>query len=136
MIDFGVLTAIRDLLTVHNTVPNEEGSGNIHISYPAKTASKPMVVLELEEIWTSLALGQNSPRAKLKLKAQTLSDKMTSKESLTISERVRSLIDGKTINLQDGKSVTLRLENSIIDIPTEIHKTRNVKQFFEAIVRE
>lgn len=135
MIDFGVLTAIRDILTTHNTIPSEEHSDNIHISYPAKTAIMPMVVLELEEVWTSLALGQNSPSAKLKLKAQTLSDKMTSKESLTISEKVRALIDGKTISLEDGKSVTLKLENSIIDIPTEIHKTRNVKQFFEAIVR-
>jgi hypothetical protein len=136
MIDFGVLTAIRDLLTMHNTVSNEAGTDNIYISYPAKSAIKPMVVLELEEVWTSLALGQNSPCAKLKLKAQTLSDKMTSKESLTISEKVRALIDGKTINLENGKSVTLKLANSIIDIPTDINKTRNVKQFFEAIVRE
>jgi hypothetical protein len=37
--------------------------------------------------------------------------------------------------LEDGKIVTLRLENSIVDIPTNLNKTRNVQQYFEAIVR-
>lgn len=135
MIDFGILGAIRELLIRHRAVSEEDGKDNIYINKPNKKADMPMVVLELEEIWTSLALGKNSPRAKLKLKAQTSSHKIAGKESLSISERVRELIDGKTIDLIDGKSVTLRLENSIIDIPTDFNETRNVKQYFEAIVR-
>ncbi len=94
-----------------------------------------MIVLELEEVWTSLALGQHSPRAKLKLKARTLSNKVSGKESITIAEKLGKSMDGKTIRLDDGKLVTLRLENSIVDIPTNLNKTRNVQQFFEAIVR-
>jgi hypothetical protein len=94
-----------------------------------------MIILELEEVWTSLAMGQHSPRARLKLKARTLSNKLSGKESITIAEKLRGSIDGKTINLEDGKIVTLRLENSIVDIPTNLNKTRNVQQYFEAIVR-
>lgn len=135
MIDFGILTAIKDILVTHNAISKKESSDCIYINHPSKKTSTPMIVLELEEIWTSLALGKNSPLAKLKLKAQTLSDKIAGKESLSISGKVRELIDGKTIHLNDGKSVTLKLENSIIDIPTDFNKTRTVKQYFEAIVR-
>lgn len=135
MADFGVLSAIRDMLKMQMSSIGDGIADHIHISYPAKTSTFPMVILELEEVWTSLALGQHSPRARLKLKARTLSNKQSGKESITIAEKVRGSIDGKTIRLDDGKLVTLRLENSIVDIPTNINKTRNVQQFFEAIVR-
>jgi hypothetical protein len=135
MADFGVLSAIRDMLKIQLSTDEQGIADHIHISYPAKTSTFPMIVLELEEVWTSLALGQHSPRARLKLKARTLSDKVSGKESITIAEKLGKSIDGKTIRLDDGKLVTLRLENSIVDIPTNINKTRNVQQFFEAIVR-
>lgn len=135
MVDFGVLSAIRDLLKTEGTIVDGGKHEQIHISYPTKTLIFPMVILELEEVWTSMALGKNSPRAKLKLKAQTLSDKPSGKESITIAEKVRSLIDGKTIHMENGSLVTLRLENCVVDIPTSINKTRNVRQYFEAIVR-
>ncbi len=135
MADFGVLSAIRDMLKMQFSTDEQKMGDHIHINYPAKTSTFPMVVLELEEVWTSLALGKNSPRARLKLKARTLSNKLSGKESITISEKLRGSIDGKTIQLEDGKIVTLRLENSIVDIPTNLNKTRNVQQVFEAIVR-
>lgn len=135
MADFGVLSAIRDMLKMQLSTDDHQIGEHIHINYPAKTATFPMVVLELEEVWTSLALGKHSPRARLKLQAKTLSNKLSGKESITIAERLRGSIDGKTIQLDDGKIVTLRLENSIVDIPTMLNKTRNVQQVFEAIVR-
>lgn len=135
MADFGVLSAIRDMLKMQFFTDEQKMGDHIHINYPAKTSTFPMVVLELEEVWTSLALGKHSPRARLKLKARTLSNKLSGKESITISEKLRGSIDGKTIQLEDGKIVTLRLENSIVDIPTNLNKTRNVQQVFEAIVR-
>jgi len=135
MADFGVLSAIRDMLKMQFSTDEQKMGDHIHINYPAKTSTFPMVVLELEEVWTSLALGKHSPRARLKLKARTLSNKLSGKESITISEKLRGSIDGKTIQLEDGKIVTLRLENSIVDIPTTLNKTRNVQQVFEAIVR-
>ena len=135
MADFGVLSAIRDLLKTEGDIVSEGISNQIHISYPTKTSIFPMIILELEEVWTSMALGKNSPKARIKLKAQTLSDKPSGKESITIAEKVRCLIDGKTIRMDNGQLVTLRMENCIVDIPTAINKTRNVKQYFEAIVR-
>lgn len=135
MVDFGVLSTIRDMLKTQNSIMAEGISDQIHISYPTNSSTFPMVILELEEVWTSLALGKNSPRAKLKVKAQTLSDKPSGKESITIAEKVRGLIDGKTFRLENGSLVTMRLQNCIVDIPTSLNKTRNVKQYFEAIVR-
>ena len=135
MIDFGVLSAIRDLLKAQQELIIEGVAEQIHTSYPTKALLFPMVILELEEVWTSVALGKNSPHAKLKLRAQTLSNKPSGKESITIAEKVRSLIDGKTLRLANGNLVTLRMENCIVDIPTSLNKTRNVQQYFEAIVR-
>jgi hypothetical protein len=135
MADFGVLSAIRDMLKMQMSTDEHGMADHIHISYPTKTSTYPMIILELEEVWTSLAMGKHSPRARLKLKARTLSNKLSGKESITIAEKLRGSIDGKTINLEDGKIVTLRLENSIVDIPTNLNKTRNVQQYFEAIVR-
>lgn len=135
MADFGVLSAIRDLLKTEEEIVSEGISNQIHISYPTKSSLFPMIILELEEVWTSLAYGKNSPKARIKLKAQTLSDKPSGKESITIAEKIRGLIDGKTIRTDNGNLVTLRMENCIVDIPTTINKTRNVRQYFEAIVR-
>jgi hypothetical protein len=133
MVDFGVLSAIRELIKTQ--IINDDVHDQIHISHPTQTSAFPMVVLELEEVWTSMALGKNSPRAKLKVKAQTLSNKPSGKESITIAEKLRGLIDGKTFRLENGSLVTMRLQNCIVDIPTSLNKTRNVKQYFEAIVR-
>ncbi|MCX7343644.1 MAG: hypothetical protein NT128_05835 [Proteobacteria bacterium] len=135
MADFGVLSAIRELLKTERDIVSEGVSEQIHISYPSKTSIFPMIILELEEVWTSMTMNKNSPKARLKLKAQTLSDKPSGKESITIAEKLRGLIDGKTIRTENGSLVTLRMENCIVDIPTSINKTRNVKQYFEAIVR-
>lgn len=135
MADFGVLSAIRELLKTERDIVSEGVSEQIHISYPSKTSMFPMIILELEEVWTSMTMSRNSPKARLKLKAQTLSDKPSGKESITIAEKVRGLIDGKTIRTENGCLVTLRMENCVVDIPTSINKTRNVKQYFEAVVR-
>lgn len=134
MADHGVLSAICKALSGDNEIKARGLSDNIYVSAP-KIGEFPMVVLEIEEIWTSIMLGRNVPCARLKLKASTLSQNSSGKESLMLADDVRKIVDGKTIGLSDGKQVTLRLENSIVDLPSAGSRPRIVQQYYEAIVR-
>ncbi len=136
MADFGVLSAVHRLLNQENSIKiDNERKTEVHISKPLPKSTLPYIVLELEEIWTSLAVGQTMPWAKLKLLASVQSEQDTGKESMNIAEGLRQRIDGQTLPLEDGKTVTFRLQNSVVDLPTHLNKTRSVRQFFEAIIR-
>ena len=41
MADFGVLSAIRDMLKMHMSTDDQEIADHIHISYPAKSSTFP-----------------------------------------------------------------------------------------------
>ena len=45
MADFGVLSAIRELLKTESDIVSEGVSEQIHISYPSKTSMFPMIIL-------------------------------------------------------------------------------------------
>ncbi len=133
MIDFGVLAAFRQLL-IGDTQLQEAGvDQQIHISIP-KEADYPCVLVELEEIWTSVRLGAETGFVKLKLKASTYSQKLSSRESLGIADKIRSAVDGQTLDVEGGKQGIVRLSNSIIDMPSQT-KPLSVQQYFDVLVR-
>eukprot|EP01035_Chromulina_nebulosa_P020362 gene20362-26428_t len=133
MIDFGVLIAFRDTLMGDVHIQQAGVGQKIHTLIPAG-ASYPCVLLELEEIWTSVRLGAETGYAKLKLKASTFSQTVSSRESLTISERIRCAIDGQTIHVFEGKRATVRLSGSVINMPSTT-KPLMVQQYFDVLVR-
>jgi hypothetical protein len=133
MIDFGVLVAFRDTLMSSKHIQQAGVEEKIHTSIPSG-ATYPCVLLELEEIWTSVRLGAETGYAKLKLKASTFSETASSRESLTISERIRIAIDGQTISVFEGKRATVRLSGSVIDMPSAT-KPLMVQQYFDVLVR-
>jgi hypothetical protein len=133
MIDFGVLTAFRTTLMSNTHLQQTGIDQKIHTNLPMG-AAYPCVLIELEEIWTSVRLGAETGYAKLKLKASTFSQTVSSRESLTISEQIRSAVDGQTIDVIDGKRATVRLSGSVIDMPSAT-KPLMVQQYFEVLVR-
>ena len=90
-----------------------------------------MVTLEIEEIWNSMKMGEGVPRVRVKFKASTIGKMSSGTDALLVADSIRSLIDGKTIDLEDGKA-TLRLANSVIDMP---RPRRSVHQYYEALIR-
>ena len=133
MIDFGVLIAFRKTLMSNAHLQQAGIDQKIHTFLPHE-AVYPCVLIELEEIWTSVRVGAETSYAKLKLKASTFSQTVSSRESLVISETIRCAVDGQTIDVIDGKRATVRLSGSVIDMPSST-KPLMVQQYFEVLVR-
>ncbi len=133
MADFGVLSALRQILIEDESIKKLEFGGNIYLAIPPQ-ANLPLVVLELEEVWTSMRLDQHHANARLKLKASIFSNVPTGRESLNMAEAVREAVDGKTINLKEGKKGIVRLSGSMMDIAAA-NKPRNINQYYEVLIR-
>ncbi|MBY0281714.1 MAG: hypothetical protein K2W94_06100 [Alphaproteobacteria bacterium] len=133
MADFGVLKAMRALLADNASVQENGFSEHIHLAIPP-AAQFPMILLELEEVWTSMKLGSDTANTRLKLKASIVSQNPTGKESLSIADKIKQVMDGKTLSLLDGKQGIFKLANSIIDLPCA-KKPRKVEQYYEVLIR-
>jgi hypothetical protein len=133
MADCGVLKAMRALLADNASVQENGFSNHIHLAVPP-SAQFPMILLELEEVWTSMKLGADTANTRLKLKASIVSQNPTGKESLSMADKIRQAMDGKTLSLLDGKHGIVKLANSIIDLPN-VKKPRKVEQYYEVLIR-
>ena len=133
MADFGVLRAMRALLADNASVKENGFSDHIHLAVPP-AAQFPMILLELEEIWTSMKLGADTANTRLKLKASIVGQNPIGRESISMADKIRQLMDGKTLSLLDGKQGIIKLENSIIDLPSA-KKPRVVEQYYEVLIR-
>lgn len=135
MADYGILSELCKTISLDDGIKNCGLESKVY-SVPPKNNVLPIVLLEIEEIWTSLVLSKNSALAKLKFKASSISQNVNGKNSLDIAEAVRKAVDGKTIRLSDGKKATIKLENSVIDLPSNnVNRLRSVQQFYEAVIR-
>jgi len=133
MADYGVISAVRNMIANAQEIVQLGLSQKVHCAIPPK-AEPPLVLIELEEIWTSLKLGKDCGHARLKVKASIIGNTPTQKDSLKIADQIRSQMDGKTIKVDDDMRATIRLSNSIIDLPTKVgHKS--VQQYYEVLVR-
>lgn len=133
MVDYGILVAFRQALAGDATFQKQGLAQSIHTFMPSCT-EYPCVLLELEEIWTSMKLGAESGYIKLKIKASTYSQALSSRESLGIADRIRAVVDGRLLDAVDGKKGMVRLSNSVIDMPTD-DKPLAVQQYFDVLVR-
>ena len=133
MADFGVLNAVRHLLVSEESVKTAGVSENIHLAVPP-AVNLPLILLELEEVWTSMFLSQSSANTRLKLKASIFSKAPSGRESLDLSARVRQVMDGKVLSLDNGKKGVMRLAGNVIDIPAA-NKPRNVQQYYDVLIR-
>ncbi len=133
MADFGIIEKVRSLLKQSSHIRTLKLEQNIHMAIPTQQIF-PMVMLELEEIWTSSEDKGANPLAKIKFRTSTFSKKTSPTESLEIADGIRKEVDGKVIHLEDGKTAMFRLENSTIDTPIA-NKMRCINQYYEGIVR-
>ena len=136
MIDFGVINALRHVLMDDASLQESGVDQRIHVNMAQQDGQRsyPCVLIELEEIWTSVKLGAEGGFAKLKLKASTYSQALSSKESLFISEHIRRAVDGQTLSVGEGKKAVVRLSGSVIDMPSAT-RPLSVQQYFDVLVR-
>lgn len=133
MVDFGILGALRSVLQEASVIQDKGLHGNIHLNTPPGS-KYPAIVLEIEEIWTNMMLAPTGVFGRLKLKASMLSENIGGRESIEMASLVEKAIDGKKIQLRDGKEAIMRLEGSIIDMPNN-QSPRTVQQYYQALIR-
>ncbi|RZI46572.1 tail completion protein gp17 [Candidatus Finniella inopinata] len=131
--DFGVLNAVRQLLAMQEDVRVAGASENIHMAVPP-SMGLPLIVLELEEVWTSMALGKNSANTRLKVKASIFSRSPSGRESMDLSASVRQAMDGTVLSLKNGKKGMLRLAENVVERPAA-NRPRNVQQYYDVLIR-
>jgi len=135
MADFGVLNAVRQLLKGCDNVQSFGAADNIHHAVPP-SFELPMILIEIEEIWTAMkGVPGSSAAAKLRLKTSIMSKPPSGMDSVRLSSVVSNLMDGKTLRLVDGKVGVVKMFENIIEIPAA-NKPRSVKQYYEVLVRE
>jgi hypothetical protein len=133
MVDFGVLKTLKDLIAGNSQVQNYGYDDVVCTTSPTGKAF-PMILLELEEVWTSMKLGNDTASTRLKLKASIVGKSAASREPITVADTLRSVMDGTILDLQEGKRGIVRLSNSVIDLPNA-NRPRMVQQFYEVLIR-
>ena len=142
MSDYGILSAIATKLK-QNTYLGKDGSkAQVHLGCPT-TNYFPMILLELEEIWTSPLWIQKEPKAKIRLKASVFSQNTGGgspttveilRQPLVIADCVRHCLEQSRFTLDDGCYGVVRLCNSVIDVFGP-NKPRGIYHMYEALVR-
>ncbi len=133
MADFGALNALRKTLIENQEIQQTNFRENIYLAVPP-AANLPLVVLELEEVWTSMKLDPQHANTRLKLKASILSGVPTGRDSLQMAESIRKAVDGKILSLQEGKRGIVRLSGSVMDTAAA-NKPRNIHQYYDVLIR-
>jgi hypothetical protein len=133
MADYGILVAAREALRESEAIVAAGVQDSVHLAVPPES-DLPIILLELEEIWTSMRLGEKNAHVRVKFKTSILSDSPTGRDAINIADAVRRAIDGQTMGVQKGMTATIKLAGSVIDLPAP-SKPRSVQQYYEAIIR-
>lgn len=132
MTDYGVLKQMKAKLRGDARIQARGLDQLIYFNPPENEPS--MIVLELEEIWTNLPLGDGAPHTKVRFKASTILEACKSNDALDVSGVIQHTLDGRTFDVDEGMKATLRLAGSVIDLPKR-NQPRCVHQYYEALIR-
>lgn len=144
MSDFHVLTTVRGHLL------NEGVSPRVHMALPPK-AIYPLVLIELEEIWSSYPWGEGNKgmdiESRVKFKVSAYSQNHGMEEAACLSEKMRKALEGVTLflpakglpgALSKGKTSTIRFLAEVTEVPGKPltgYPFRVIHQFYDCIVR-
>lgn len=134
MIDFGVLSVIRQLIC-QEQIGKEHGlqGDNIYIMAPKTIPTAwPIVFLELEEAWgSSKSVSNNHSHARLVIKISVLSASDNGQEAIDIAKQISEMLDGRSLDLLNQMSAMCKLNSSVLDIKKVAKTPRKVEQFYE-----
>jgi hypothetical protein len=139
MSDFQVLKAVRGYLL------NEEVAARVHLTLPPK-AIYPLVLVELEEIWSPYPLKGSQKRkaiqARVKFKASIFSHSPAMEEAALLSHKVREALEGASLWLPEAysgnRSATIRFLSCVTELSEKSsggQRTNIIHHFYDAIIR-
>ncbi len=130
--DFGALKAIRHMLL---KAVQRKGLDvkQVYLSVPP-APEIPAILVEIEEIWTSMVPLPGDVMAKIKLKASYWARQGQSRESIMLAGMLRREVDGNRVALEDGRTGVFRFVNSMTDLP-HANRPSAVHHFFDVSIR-
>ncbi|USO02712.1 MAG: hypothetical protein H6850_01855 [Alphaproteobacteria bacterium] len=132
MVDYGLLTTIRDVLANDEGIEKAGLASSIHFTLPVKTKF-PLILLDIDEIWEDSEAGFNEAQARINFRITIMSHMSTIRESLEIGSYVEKAINGTSMKLSNTHLANLRKTGNVIDLPL-IQNPRSVQQFYQAVV--
>ncbi|MBX3487594.1 MAG: hypothetical protein KF798_06805 [Candidatus Paracaedibacteraceae bacterium] len=127
MSDFSLLATVKS----HLQTNIEEQ--NFYIT-PHTDMVFPCCLLELDEIEQNLKLGANTVQSKIKFRTVCLDGNIGVKTSFDCSQKINRCLDGKTLELPDGRTAIIKLMGSVVDISKKGDK-KTVSHHYETVLR-
>jgi len=134
MSDLQVLTVARGHLLNEAAVPRA------HLTLPPK-AVYPLALLELEEMWSPYLLksdGKKGIQSRVKFKVSLFSQRPGMEEAAFLSDKVKKVLEGASLQLPEQQSVTFRFLACVAETPgntRETQRARVIHHFYDAIIR-
>jgi len=132
MVDYGLLTTIKEVLENDDTIAKMGLSKSVYFTLPVKTKF-PLILLDVDEIWEDHTASLNEAQARINFRITIMSHMSTIKESLTIAGCIEQAINGTSMRLSNSHLANLRKTGDVIDLPL-IQNPRSVQQFYQAVV--
>lgn len=127
MSDFSLLAAVKSHL--QSNIEEQ----NFYIT-PHSDMTYPCCLLELDEVEQGLELGVNTPQSKVKFRTVCLDADVGVKTSFECSQKVNRCLDGKILDLPDGRKAIIKLMGSVVDISKKGDR-KTVSHHYETLLR-
>ena len=141
MSDFDILVGVRTHLLEEGGVPR------VHLALPPK-ALYPLVLMELEEMWSSYSPRERSNgteiQGRIKFKLSVYSQQPSMNEADSLSYKIKNCLEGLTLWLPEpkeekihgSKSISIRFLASVSETPGGAHLgTWVVHHYYDSIIR-
>lgn len=134
MIDFGVLSAVRNALSEQNSGDAMQlPAANIYLTaLPPAPDTWPLVLIELEELWGNRStLANYNARARLLIKISIFSNTPSGGDSLEVANHVSWRLNGQSLLLADENAAMCKLQSSVLDLKKKADEPRKAVQYYE-----
>jgi hypothetical protein len=122
-----VLAAIRSFLL------KEEAAPHVHLDLPPN-AVYPLVLLELEEIWSNFCIPPTGIQSRVKFKVSIYAHMPHRREMALISDKVKHALEGANLKVPDHQEATLRFLACVAEAPAGKGQPLATHHFYDAII--
>ena len=124
MSDLQVLAAVRGHLL------NKEAATHVHLAVPPM-AIYPLVLIDLEEVWSNLCAPHKGIQARVKFKASVYSHMPHRGEVALISDKIRHALEGVSLRLPKNQDATFRFLACVAETPSDKGQPLVMHHFYD-----
>jgi hypothetical protein len=122
-----VLSAVRGYLLEEKAAPH------VHLDLPPN-AVYPLVLLELEEIWSNFRTSGTGIQARVKFKVSVYAHIPQRREMALISDKIKHALKAANLKLPENQGATLRFLACVAEAPPDKGQPLATHHFYDAII--